>query len=347
MSATICRSTPMLYCWTATPFVSKAALSAKRVVSITTIARLRTIAAFIQLGRPHFLAGGVLLNLLGVAIAIYSGNPFNLAALIWGQLAITTTQLMTHYCNDYFDLEADCLNQTPTNWSGGSRVLPEGQINPKVALKVAVGLAVIAFIANVIVSLFIRPGLVTFGMLLGVQALAWFYSAPPLRLHSRGMGELTTTIIVTLMTPLIAYYLQVGRLAWLPILAVIPLCCYQFAMLLSIEFPDAEGDRRAGKGTLVVRLGSALAARVYVTMLLLGLGVLPLLLLAGLPLLVAVAVAVVSPLLAWQLWRVWRGDWHNPLKWNHLGFYSIVLLVTASAAELLAFILLIGDSKLL
>ncbi len=309
--------------------------------------QLQTVGALIRLGRPHFLVGGVLLNLLGVAMSIYMGHPINFAALIWGQIVITATQLMTHYCNDYFDLEADQLNQTPTNWSGGSRVLPEGKINPKAALNVAVGLAVIAFVGNVILSIFVRPSLFTFGMLLSVQALAWFYSAPPVRLHSRGMGELTTTLVVTLMTPLTAYYLQVGRLAWLPILAVIPLCCYQFAMLLSIEFPDAEGDRRVGKGTLVVRLGAPLAARLYATLLLLGLGILPLLLLAGLPTLVAVAVAAVSPLLGGQLWRIWRGDWHNPLTWNHLGFYSIVLLVATSAAELLAFILLIGDSKLL
>ncbi len=282
-----------------------------------------------------------------MAIAIYSGNPLNLTALIWGQVVITSTQLMTHYCNDYFDLEADRFNQTPTHWSGGSRVLPEGKLNPKVALRVALGLAGIAFISNLVISLFIRPGIFTFVLLLSVQALAWFYSAPPLRLHSQGVGELTTTIVVTLMTPLTAYYLQTGRIDRLPILAVMPLCCYQFAMLLSIEFPDAEGDQRAGKRTLVVRLGGQSAARLYVTMLLLGLGVLPLLMLAGLPLLVAVAVAALSPLLGWQLWHIWRGDWHNPQRWNHLGFYSIVLLVATSAAELLAFILLIGDSKLL
>ncbi len=312
-----------------------------------TTSKLRTLGALIRLGRPHFLAGGVLLNLLGAAISIYSGTPLNLPMLIWGQLAITATQLMTHYANDYFDLEADLLNPTPTNWSGGSRVLPEGELHPKAALSAALLLAGIALIVNLMIGLFIRPGWLTFGLLLGAQASAWFYSAPPLRLHSRGVGELTTTIVVTLMTPLTAYYLQTGRLAWLPIIAVIPLCCYQFAMLLAIEFPDAESDQRAGKGTLVVRLGAPAAARLYVVLLLVGLGTLPVLLMVGLPLLVAVAVASLTPLLIWQLWRMRCGDWHNPMRWNHLGFYSIVLLVASSAAELLAFILLIGDPKLL
>src|SRR5712675_1289307 len=114
--------------------------------------RLRTITAFIRLGRPHFLAGGFILNALGVSMALYSGKPINWAALIWGQIAITSTQMMVHYCNDYFDLEADRLNQTPNNWSGGSRVLPEGKLQPKVALRVAVVLAGVAFFANLILS---------------------------------------------------------------------------------------------------------------------------------------------------------------------------------------------------
>jgi len=290
--------------------------------------------------------GGFILNLLGVAIAIYSGKSFNLAALIWGQIAITSTQLMTHYCNDYFDLEADRLNPTPTNWSGGSRMLPEGKLAPKVALRIALALAAIAFAVNLILSIFIRPGLATFVLLVSMQLLAWFYSAPPLRLHSHGLGELTTTLAVTLMTPLTAYYLQAGMLTWLPVLAVIPLCCYQFAMLLSIEFPDAEGDQLAGKGTLVVKLGAASSARLYVTLLLLALGVLPLLLLGGLPRLIAVAIAALCPLTFWQIWRIYRGDWHDLKRWNGLGFYSIVLLVATSAAELVAFVILIGDSKL-
>ena len=47
---------------------------------------------------------------------------------------MTSFQLMTHYANDYFDLEADRANQTPTTWSGGSRVLPAGELSPRVAL---------------------------------------------------------------------------------------------------------------------------------------------------------------------------------------------------------------------
>src|SRR5690242_9680233 len=98
---------------------------------------LRLSFAFIRLGRITFLTGGVLLHLLGVAVALYLGAKLSIPALILGQLAITTTQLMTHYANDYFDLAADRANTTPTNWSGGSRILVEKRLSGLTAILTA------------------------------------------------------------------------------------------------------------------------------------------------------------------------------------------------------------------
>lgn len=307
-------------------------------------APLHPLIAFIRLGRPHFLIGGFLLHALGAIIAVYGGAGFDLAAFVWGQVAITTTQLMTHYANDYFDLEADRANETPTNWSGGSRVLIDGSLPAHTAHLTALVLAIIAFAAVLILSIVIRPGVVTFALFFGAQLLAWFYSAPPIRLQARGLGELTTAIVVTLLAPLAGFYLQAGEITTLPLLAVVPLCCFQFAMLLAIEFPDAAGDRLSNKRTLVVRFGASFAARLYVALLLIAYTLLPLLVAAGLPATVALSVMLVSPLGLWQVWRFMRGAWRDPNRWNSLAFYSIVLLVATSAAELAAFALLLGLS---
>ena len=83
-------------------------------------------------------------------------------------------------------------------------------------------------------------------MIAVITALAWYYSAPPLRLCARGLGELTTAVVVTLCVPALGYYLQAGALR-APLLAVCALpSALQFAMLLAIEFPDAAGDAAAG-----------------------------------------------------------------------------------------------------
>src|SRR5688500_7323080 len=99
------------------------------------VAPLATRILFaLRMGRPHFLIGGLLLHWLGVAMALASGAPLRLPALLWAQAAVTIIQLMTHYSNDYFDLAADQANPTPTHWSGGSRVLTGGWLAPQVAL---------------------------------------------------------------------------------------------------------------------------------------------------------------------------------------------------------------------
>jgi 1,4-dihydroxy-2-naphthoate octaprenyltransferase len=299
---------------------------------------VRRLWLFIRLGRFPFLVGGFVLHGLGVAAALYSGARLDVSALVWGQVAITATQLMTHYANDYFDLAADQANTTPTNWSGGSRVLPDGGLSPQTALITALVLALLTIVATLVLALVVRPGLFTFALLLLALALAWFYSAPPLQFHSRGVGEFTTAMLVPGLTPLVGYYLQAGRLTLLPILAVIPLCCLQFAMLLAIEFPDELGDRAVGKNTLVVRVGAMRAAQLYNVLLIAAYALLPVLVMAGLPFAVGLAVCASLPLAVWQGWQVRRGAWADPAQWNRLAFMSIVLLIGTAAAELSAFV---------
>lgn len=292
------------------------------------------IVALIHLGRPHFLLGGLILQSLGALMARYAGTALDLQVFVFGQIAVSATQLMTHYANDYFDLAADRINTAPTAWSGGSRVLVQGRLPRRTALIAALVLAAVALAANLLLSLWLRPGWITFGMLLLAQGLAWFYSAPPLRLHSTGLGELTATLVVALLTPLSGYYLQAERLAGFPLIAVLPLLCFQFNMLLAVEFPDIESDRSAGKRNLVVRLGAPLAARLYLSLLLLAYVTLPLL-----PDAARLPLILLSPLALWQGWRTLRGDWRNPARWGIFAFGTIALLIAAALATLLVFAL--------
>jgi 1,4-dihydroxy-2-naphthoate octaprenyltransferase len=265
--------------------------------------------------------------------------------MIWGQIAITATQIMTHYSNDYFDLAADQANATPTRWSGGSRILVEGHIRAEVAWKTAVFFAGIALLAITILTLFVQANLWATSLLLLALFLAWEYSGPPLRLHSRGWGEVTVGLIVPLLTPLVGYTLQVGRSALLPLLAVLPLVCFQVGMILIINIPDAAGDQQAGKQTLVVRLGASRAMFLYVVLLGLAYMSLPFLVDAGLPLTVAWACLLPLPLAVWQGIRIGNGRWRQAAYWNSLGFWSITLLMSTAVCEAAAFLWLIHVGK--
>lgn len=306
---------------------------------------LRFAYYFLRLGRPLFLIGGFLLYGLGVLIALYIDDSFNLPALLWGQIAVTSAQLMTHYSNDYFDLAADQANQTPTRWSGGSRVLPDGHVPPRTALITAVTMGIVALFASLWLALVVGTGSLTLPLLFLAIALGWNYSSPPLELNAHGLGEITGAVLITGLTPIVGFYLQAGHLALLPFLAVFPLCCLQFAMLLVINFPDAAGDEASGKRTLLHYLGEGTTIRLYLAALLLAYASLPVLFLLGLPGLVILAILAISPLAVWQGWRMSRGAWADPAKWDSLGFWSIGLLMATVGGEFVAFVWLVGVSR--
>lgn len=303
------------------------------------MSHLASFTAFIRLGRPIFLAGGFLLNGLGVAMALYAGASLNVAALVWGQVAITSIQWMTHYSNEYFDVAADRANLKPTRWAGGSRVLVSGRLRPQVALAAGWTLAGIALVAAMVLALWVRPGPWTLPLLFAGLLLSWAYSAPPLRLHSRGLGELAIAIVVAGLTPLVGYYLQAGRLSWLPVLAVLPLCALQMAQSLAIELADLEGDAAVGKRTVVVRLGRPTAARLMIAAMALAYAMLPWLAWLGLPRWVVGAILLPLPVAAWQAWRLARGAYADPQQWDSIAFVGIGLVMGTAALELVAFFL--------
>ena len=142
---------------------------------------------------------------------------------------------------------------------------------------------------------------------------------------------------------MVGYVAQMGELALLPFLAVFPLGCFQFAMLVVVNIPDAVGDMASGKHTLIYFLGAVRTVRLYAGVLALAYLSLPVLVWSGLPLEVALALLLVSPLAAWQGWRMVRGAWTDPDKWNSLGFWSVGLVMSSAGVEFLAFLLLIEE----
>jgi 1,4-dihydroxy-2-naphthoate octaprenyltransferase len=184
---------------------------------------------------------------------------------------------------------------------------------------------------------------VTLPLLLLALVLAWAYSAPPWRLNWRGLGELTVAIVVPGLTTLLGFYLQAGRLAWLPVLTALPLMGLQFAMSLTINYPDAAADAAAGKRTLVVQLGGARAARLWGSV---QAGVylsLPVLWAAGLPAPVALAMLLPLPVSLVQGQRLRRGAWRRTAAWDSLSFWAIGLLVGTAGLAFVGALWLAGS----
>jgi 1,4-dihydroxy-2-naphthoate octaprenyltransferase len=325
-----------------------AALVLVRGYPFPSMSAFARVSAFVRLGRPLFLGGGFVLFGLGAAIAVWAGATLDWGLYRAGQVAVTAFQLMTHYANDHFDYAADRANATPTHWSGGSRVLSDGELPRSVALAAALAFAVVGSAASVRLGLQPKTGPWIVPLLVLMLVLSWAYSAPPLQLHSRGLGELNVSLVVTGLVPFTGFYLQAPDLHGLRplLLALAPLCLLQFAMILGVEFPDAVGDATANKRTLVVRWGGRQAARVYAIAVTAAYVSLPCLAWAGLPRVVTAAVAVSSPFALWRIWCVVaRADWQSPRRFEALSFWAVALLMATSLLELAAFLFLIEERR--
>lgn len=289
--------------------------------------------AWIKLGRFLFLGGGFVFFALGASIAHYQGQTIDWMLYFIGQLTVTTTQLMVHYSNDYFDYHADLANKTATRWSGGSRILPSGQLLPRVALYTALTLALVA--VSLIILLITQYNIHSITILLLVTALvlSWGYSAPPMRLHSRGLGEIAASFVVPVLTPFVSYSLQTGNLDVIIALAIVPLALLQFNMLLTVHLPDMEGDSAVNKRTLVVILGRRHTIWLYQAILIGAYLLAPLLILAGLPVQIGLGVVLPIPLALWLFWRMKLGHGSNPEHWERLAFWSIGLLMGTGVVE--------------
>ena len=214
------------------------------------------ILKLLQVARPQFLIVGLALYVFGVLWALLLGAPFALARLLLGYLVIMPAHLSVSYSNDYFDVDVDKLGK-PTFISGGSGVLVEHPELRSAARRIAILLMLCSLAIGIIFwALYAYPfwylGLVLLGNLLG-----WFYSAPPVRLAYRGLGELSTMLTSGFLLPGMGYLVARGSLDGNGLFFLIPLMLYGLAFILTVHIPDMEVDRLGNKRTWVARRGRA------------------------------------------------------------------------------------------
>jgi len=223
---------------------------------------------FIKLTRPLFLLGGALLYSLGIAAALATGAAISPGRALFGQVIVTLVQLATHYCNEYYDQEADqWVGENRTLFSGGSGILSSGLLQPASVLLAAQTCAVAASVLLLLaLTRWPLAGLVGTISLLA----AWYYSSPPLSLKGSGWGELSASLVVALLAPLTGYAFQTGSISLNLVAYCLPLIWLHWAMLIAFSMPDRTADLRAGYRTLAVRLGLSGAARLHHVLLLLA-----------------------------------------------------------------------------
>lgn len=214
-------------------------------------------------------------------------------------------------------------------------MLVRGALPRRTALWVALSMAALALVATATLYV-LGHGSLTMATLGGMLVLAWSYSSPPLRLHTRGLGEPAVVLIVPILTPFSGFIVQTGRFDWLPVGLSLPLAPLLASMLLTLEFPDEAGDRTVGKTSWVVLFGARRVAQLCVFLLLLALFADIAVVSLGVPSRVAAAWLCLAPVALVQLVRLLRNDWRRPEAWSKLEFGAVALFFLAVLVDLVA-----------
>jgi 1,4-dihydroxy-2-naphthoate octaprenyltransferase len=232
------------------------ALTAERGTPVKP--RLEFGSLVLRTTRLPFLTATIVPVVLGIAIAARQGS-FDLLTAVLTVIGASLVQLGLNVANDVFDTAqgADDANVTPTKFSGGSRVIQYGLVS----FRQMAGLATIFYVLAGAIGLALlavrgSPAVLAIGVIGFVVSIG--YTAPPLKLVYRGLGEVAVALGFGPLMLLGAYVVQTrGTLTWEPVVASLPIALLVALILYVNEIPDRRGDARAGKRTLPVRLPKA------------------------------------------------------------------------------------------
>ncbi|MCK4403870.1 MAG: 1,4-dihydroxy-2-naphthoate octaprenyltransferase [candidate division Zixibacteria bacterium] len=214
--------------------------------------------------RAPFFTASAIPVLVGSALAWNITGKFSLSKFILVLVGVPLFNAGTNLANDYYDHKTgnDEINTRVTPFSGGSRVIQNGVIPPK---HVLIG-SFLFFGLGSVIGLYLNavtPGnlvlyLGIFGLLSG-----FLYTATPILIGYRGIGEFVVGLNLGTLTIIGAYYVQAHILSWSAFWLSLPIGFLVAAILYINQFPDYEADKAVNKKHLVVRLGKRKAVYGY------------------------------------------------------------------------------------
>ena len=214
--------------------------------------------------RAPFLTAAIVPVILGTVVAWSRTGVLNWFWFILTLIAGMSIHIGSNVANDYYDHKSgtDDINVDYVRpFTGGSRMIQEGLMTPREVLAESMFFYILGSTLGIYLAI-VRGWIVLALGLIGLLS-GYFYTAPPLRLVSRGIGEVFIGLNFGILMTLGAYYIQAQQMPLEVVLLAVPVALLISAVLFINEFPDYDADQSAGKFTIVVRLGKARASKVY------------------------------------------------------------------------------------
>jgi 1,4-dihydroxy-2-naphthoate polyprenyltransferase len=265
---------------------------------------------FLRATRLPFLTATFVPILLGIAVAAWT-NGFNWWVALLTVLGGSCIHLGLNVANDVFDTTsgADAANVNPTQFSGGSRVVHYGLLSLRDITLLSLGFYAVGIAIGFLLAATRGWDLLWLGVA-GVL-VSLFYTAPPLKLVHRGLGEIAVFLGFGPIMALGAYYVQAQGYDLEPLLASLPVGILIALVLYVNEVPDRPADAAAGKRTLPVRFSKDVVVTGYAAAVALAFGLVVVFAVAGWIVRPAIIAVAAAPL-AVPVYRALRDHYEEP-----------------------------------
>lgn len=212
---------------------------------------------WVRTSRPFTLTVTVGQVLVGTALAAYEGT-FHPGICLITFLSCLLLQIGTNYFNEYFDYR---YGLDHAGSLGASTVIFRKEMTAAQVLGGAIGCFVLAALLGLVLTFLLGPAILLFG-LIGV-AIAYFYSAEPFKLASRGLGDVMVYVAMGFLMLWGAYYVQIPQWSWSALAASLPMGFLVTAILNMNNVRDYQDDLAVQKMTVPVRFGLAFGQRFH------------------------------------------------------------------------------------
>jgi 1,4-dihydroxy-2-naphthoate octaprenyltransferase len=222
----------------------------------TRAALANPVLRYVMATRPAFLSVMAVGVLIGLASAYGDGARIAALPAALTMIFALVAHAGANVINDYYDSVSGCDAMNVGRlfpFTGGSRFIQNGVLTPQEVKAFGYALLIAVIPAGLWLAAASAPGLIAIGA--AGLVTAWAYSAPPIKLQARGLGEFGITAAWALVV-VGSDFVERGAFSFLPVAAGLGFALLVANILYINQFPDLSADALAGKRTLVVRVGS-------------------------------------------------------------------------------------------
>ena len=221
-----------------------------------------SLKAWVLAARPKTLTGAAVPVMIGLSLAwkdaaAYIGHPFSWTAAVLCLLFAFIMQIDANFINDFVDYAKGTDNRETR--LGPERACTQGWVSIE-AMKHAIAITTtLACLVGLPLVLYGGLEMILIGMLCVV--FCFLYTT---HLSYIGMGDVLVLVFFGIVPVSMTYYVQLHTTSVEVLTASLACGIVIDALLLVNNFRDRDTDKKAGKNTLVVRIGEKATLELYV-----------------------------------------------------------------------------------